>query len=475
MKMSLRKDFLWGGATAANQFEGAYNEDGRGLSNADMLPYGEERIEVIKGNKVLDLNDEKHFFPARKAVDFYHRYKEDIALLAEMGFRCFRMSVSWSRIYPNGDDEKPNEKGIEFYHNVFDECHKYGIEPLVTLDHYDIPMHLVDAYGGWKDRKIVGFFERYAKTLFNEYKNDVKFWLSFNEINVMLSACFMASGLRFKEGEDRYKSIHDSVHHVITAGAIATKLCHEIIPDAKMGCMLNAGIYYPLTCDPNDVLKAQKDNRKNYMFTDLQVRGYYPSYLLKEYEKKGYQIPFVEGDEELIANNTADFIGFSYYTSRVSTVQKLEKLDSNLLESAKNPYLKMEPWGRFLDPIGLRITMNDIYDRYQKPLFIVENGLGAMDQPDENGEINDDYRDDYLRDHIIEMKKAVDEDGVDLLGYTCWGPIDLVSVATGQMKKRYGFIYVDLDDEGRGTLKRSRKKSFDWYKKVISSNGEDLA
>ena len=472
--MSLRKDFLWGGATAANQFEGAYDEDGRGLSNADMLPYGDDRIEVIKGNRILDLNDDKHIFPARKAVDFYHHYKEDIALLAEMGFRCFRMSISWSRIYPNGDEEKPNPKGIEFYHNVFDECHKYGIEPLVTLDHYDIPIHLVDAYGGWKNRKIVDFFEQYAKTLFNEFRNDVKYWLSFNEINVMLSACFMASGLQFKEGEDRYKSIHDSIHHVIVAGAIATKLCHEIIPDAKMGCMLNAGIYYPLTCDPNDVLKAQKDNRKNYMFTDLQVRGSYPSYLLKEYEEKSYQIPFVEGDKELIANNTADFIGFSYYTSRVSTVQKLEKLDSNLLESAKNPYLKMEPWGRFLDPIGLRITMNDIYDRYQKPLFIVENGLGALDKPDENGEINDDYRVDYLRDHIIEMKKAVDEDGVDLLGYTCWGPIDLVSVATGQMKKRYGFIYVDLDDEGHGTLKRSKKKSFDWYKKVIASNGEDL-
>ena len=472
--MSLRKDFLWGGATAANQFEGAYDEDGRGLSNADMLPYGDDRIEVIKGNRILDLNDDKHIFPARKAVDFYHHYKEDIALLAEMGFRCFRMSISWSRIYPNGDEEKPNPKGIEFYHNVFDECHKYGIEPLVTLDHYDIPMHLVDAYGGWKNRKIVDFFEQYAKTLFNEFRNDVKYWLSFNEINVMLSACFMASGLQFKEGEDRYKSIHDSIHHVIVAGAIATKLCHEIIPDAKMGCMLNAGIYYPLTCDPNDVLKAQKDNRKNYMFTDLQVRGSYPSYLAKEYEKKGYQILFEEGDEELIANNTADFIGFSYYTSRVSTVQKLEKLDSNLLESAKNPYLKMEPWGRFLDPIGLRITMNDIYDRYQKPLFIVENGLGALDEPDENGEIDDDYRVDYLRDHIIEMKKAVDEDGIDLLGYTCWGPIDLVSVATGQMKKRYGFIYVDLDDEGHGTLKRSKKKSFDWYKKVIASNGEDL-
>ena len=472
--MSLQNNFLWGGATAANQFEGAYQEDGRGLSNADLLPYGKDRIDVIKGNTKISLPDDQHDYPAQRGVDFYHQYKEDIALLAEMGFKCFRMSISWCRIYPNGNDDKPNEKGLQFYHDVFNECHKYGIEPLVTLNHYEIPMHLVTEYGGWKNRKVVECFEKFCRTVFEEYKNQVKYWLTFNEVNVMLSACFMAAGLQFEEGEDRYKSIHDSVHHVMVASAKAVKLCHEIIPDGKIGCMLNAGIYYPLTCNPQDVLKAQKDNRKNYMFTDLQVRGYYPNYLLKEYEENHYHIPFVSGDRELLRQNTVDFIGFSYYTSRVSTTQKVEKFDSNLLESAKNPYLKMEPWGRFLDPVGLRITMNDIYDRYQKPLFIVENGLGALDEPDENGKIHDSYRVDYLRDHIIEMKKAVDEDGVELLGYTCWGPIDLVSVATGQMKKRYGFIYVDQDDLGNGTLKRSRKDSFYWYKKVIESNGEDL-
>ncbi len=473
--MGLRKGFLWGGATAANQYEGAYLEGGRGLSNADLLPYGKDRIDVIKGNTIISEPDHMHYYPAQKAVDFYHHYKEDIALLAEMGFKCFRMSISWSRIFPKGDETEANPKGIEFYHNVFAECRKYNIEPLVTLDHYDIPMHLVTEYGGWKNRKVADFLAVYAETVFKNFRNEVKYWLTFNEVNVMLSACFMASGLQFEEGENRYKSIHDAVHHVMVAGANAVKLCHELIPDGKIGCMLNAGIYYPLTCSPEDVLKAQKDNRRNYMFTDLQVRGYYPNYLLKEYEKEGYQIPMKNGDEELLRNNTVDFIGFSYYTSRVSTAQKTEKFDSNLLESAKNPYLKMEPWGRFLDPIGLRITMNDIYDRYQKPLFIVENGLGAVDVPDENGQIHDSYRVDYLRDHIIEMKKAVDEDGVDLMGYTCWGPIDLVSVATGQMKKRYGFIYVDLDDEGNGTYARSRKDSFWWYKKVIESNGEDLA
>lgn len=472
--MSLPADFLWGGATAANQFEGAYLEDGRGLSNADLLPYGKDRIDVIKGNTIVREPDGQHTYPAQKGVDFYHRYKEDLALLAEMGFKCFRMSISWSRIYPNGDDEVPNEKGLQFYRNVFEECRRYGIEPLVTLNHYEIPMHLVTEYGGWKNRRVCDCFEKYCKTVFENYKEYVKYWLTFNEVNVMLSACFMAAGLQFEEGEDRYKSIHDAVHHVMTASAKAVKLCHEIIPGAKIGCMLNAGIYYPLTCNPEDVLKAQKDNRKNYMFTDLQVRGYYPNYLLKEYRQNGYTIPFEKDDKELLRNNTVDYIGFSYYTSRVSTVKKVEQFDSNLLESAKNPYLKMEPWGRFLDPVGLRITMNDIYDRYQKPLFIVENGLGALDEPDENGEIHDPYRVDYLRDHIIEMKKAVDEDGVELMGYTCWGPIDLVSVATGQMKKRYGFIYVDLDDKGNGTLERKKKDSFKWYKNVIASNGEEL-
>ena len=472
--MGFVSNFLWGGATAANQYEGAYSTDGKGLANADLLPYGEKRIDVIKGNTDAGELAKDTYYPAREAVDFYHNYREDIALMAEMGFKCFRMSIAWSRIYPNGDEETPNEKGLAFYRNVFAECRRYNIEPLVTLNHYDIPMGLVYKYGGWKNRIIVDHFEKHVRTLFENFGNDVHYWLTFNEVNVMLSACFMASGLIFKEGEDRYKSIHDSIHHVMIASAKAVELCRRMCPHSKIGCMLNAGIYYPLTCNPDDVQKAQEDNRKNYMFTDLLVRGYYPNYLLKEYERSGYQIPFEEGDAELLRDNTVDYIGFSYYTSRVSTAQKGEKFDSNLLESVKNPYLEMEPWGRFLDPKGLRITMNDIYDRYQKPLFIVENGLGAVDIPDENGEIHDDYRVDYLRNHIIEMKRAVDEDGVDLMGFTTWGPIDLISVATGQMKKRYGFIYVDRDDRGNGTFRRSKKESFNWYKKVIASNGEDL-
>lgn len=472
--MSFKENFLWGGATAANQCEGAWNQGGRGLANADLLPYGRDRIDVIKGEQIMLTPDKEHFYPAQESIDFYHHYKEDIALLGEMGFKVFRLSIAWSRIYPNGDDAEPNEEGLKFYENVFKECHKYGIEPLVTISHYDIPMNLVTEYGGWRSRKVIECFKRLVTTLFTRYRDQVKYWLTFNEINIMVDACFMGAGIIFKESEDRYASIYNAVHHVLVASAWAVKICREICPEAQIGSMLNAGVYYPMTCNPVDVLKAQQENRKHYMFSDVQVRGYYPDYVLKEFERNHYQIPFAEDDEVILQENLVDFVSFSYYSTRVVAGEDIETYDSNLLKSAKNPYLEMEPWGRHLDPIGLRITMNEIYDRYQKPLFVVENGLGALDEPDKNGYVEDDYRINYLRNHIREMKKAVEIDGVNLMGYTCWGPIDLVSVATGQMKKRYGFIYVDRDDEGNGTLKRSKKKSFEWYKKVISSNGEDL-
>lgn len=472
--MAFRKDFLWGGALAANQCEGGWKEGGRGLSNADVLPYGGDRLPVVKGDRAMLTPDAEHFYPAQESIDFYHHYKEDIALFGEMGFRALRLSIAWSRIYPKGDETEPNEEGLAFYEDVFKECRRYGIEPLVTITHYDIPMHLVTAYGGWRSRELIGFYKRLVTTLFTRYKGLVKYWLTFNEINIMTSACFMAAGIIFDENEDRYATIYTAVHHVLTASAWAVKLCHEIDPSAKIGCMLNAGMYYPGTCNPKDVLAAQGENRKHYMFTDVQVRGYYPCYVLKEFERNGFTVPFAEDDETVMRENTVDFVSFSYYSTRVVEADAAGKYDSNLLKSADNPYLEREPWGRFLDPMGLRITMNDIYDRYQKPMFIVENGLGAVDEPDGDGYVEDDYRISYLREHIRAMKEAVELDGVELLGYTCWGPIDLVSVATGQMAKRYGFIYVDRDDEGKGTLARSRKKSFYWYKKVIASNGEDL-
>lgn len=473
--MPLKRGFLWGGALAANQCEGAWNEGGRGLANADVLPYGSDRIPVIDGRLAMLEPDQSHYYPAQQAIDFYHHYREDIALFGEMGFKALRLSIAWSRIFPNGDDAEPNEEGLAFYDDVFHVCRERGIEPVVTLNHYDIPMHLVTAYGGWRSRTVLDCFMRFAETVLARYASQVKYWLTFNEINVMTSACFMGAGVIFQEGEDRYAAIHTAVHHVLVASARAVGLCHKLVPGGQIGCMLNAGIYYPATCNPEDIKAAQDENRKHYMFTDVQVRGAYPCYVLKEYERQGFKIPWDEDDREVLAANTVDFVSFSYYSTRVVEASAEGKYDSNLLKSAPNPYLKLEPWGRFIDPLGLRITMNDIYDRYQKPLFIVENGLGAVDEPNEADYIEDDYRIAYLRAHLQAMKDAVEEDGVDLIGYTCWGPIDLVSVATGQMSKRYGFIYVDLDDEGNGTRRRTKKKSFDWYKKVIASNGEDLS
>lgn len=470
-----REDFLWGGALAANQCEGGWNEGGRGLANSDMLPFGDQRMDVMRGDLDPRALAPDSFYPARKGIDFYHRYKQDIELFAQMGFKCLRLSIAWSRIFPKGDEAEPNEEGLAFYEDVFRTCRAHDIEPLVTLNHYDVPMHLVDAYGGWRDRRLVDLFERYSRTVFERYRGLVNYWLTFNEINIMTQACFMAAGIIFEQGENRYATVHTAVHHVLVASARAVGACHELCPGAKIGCMLNAGVFYPATCDPDDVLAAQAENRSHYMFTDVQVRGAYPSYVLKEYARHGFEVPYRDDDREVLAANLVDFVSFSYYSTRVAKAHAEGQFDSNLLRSAPNPYLKQEPWGRFIDPKGLRVTMNEIWDRYQKPLFIVENGLGAPDVPEDSGEIEDDYRVEYLRAHIEAMRETVELDGVELMGYTCWGPIDLVSVATGQMRKRYGFIYVDRDDSGAGSFERRKKKSFEWYRRVIASNGEDLA
>ncbi|MBQ4251900.1 MAG: 6-phospho-beta-glucosidase, partial [Erysipelotrichaceae bacterium] len=393
----------------------------------------------------------------------------------EMGFKTFRLSIAWSRIFPKGDEEEPNEEGPKFYDAVFDECHKYGIEPLVTITHFDIPIHLIKQYGGWKNRKLVEFYKRLVTVLFNRYKGKVKYWLTFNEINMILHLPFMGAGLFFEEGEDRKKAEYRAVHNELLASAWAVKIAREIDPTMKIGCMLAAGEFYPYCCDPEDIWLARQTDRSNLMFIDVQARGYYPSYALKQFERDGIDINLTEEDREIL-KNTVDFISLSYYSSRcVSTRADVEKAGGNAIGGVRNPYLKCSEWGWAIDPLGLRITLNSLYDRYQKPLFIVENGLGARDVVEKDGSINDDYRIDYLRQHIIEMKKAVEEDGVELWGYTTWGCIDLVSASTGEMSKRYGFIYVDLDDYGNGTLERRKKKSFEWYRKVIATNGEDLS
>lgn len=475
--MGFREDFLWGGATAANQCEGGYNEGGRGLANVDVVPIGEDRPAIITGKlKHLDF-DEDHFYPAKEAIDMYDRYKEDIALFGEMGFKVYRLSLAWSRIFPKGDETEPNEEGLAFYEDLFKECHKHGIEPLVTITHFDIPMHLINEYGGWRNRKTVDFYENLCTVIFRRYKGLVKYWLTFNEINMILHAPFMGAGLVFEEGENQEQVKYQAAHHELVASAIATKIAHEVDPEIQVGCMLAAGHYYPNTSHPRDIHAAQEADRENYFFIDVQSRGEYPAYALKKLERDGIEIPFEEGDKELLKEHTVDFISFSYYSSRVASgdPEVNEKTAGNIFASIKNPHLKASEWGWQIDPLGLRITMNSLYDRYQKPLFVVENGLGAVDEPDENGYVEDDYRIDYLAEHIQHMKDAVELDGVDLLGYTSWGCIDLVSAGTGEMKKRYGFIYVDRDNEGNGTLKRTPKKSFNWYKKVIASNGEDLS
>ena len=473
---SFPKKFLWGGAVAANQCEGGYLDGHKGLATIDVVPSGKDRFPVMLGKmKMLECDDE-HYYPSHEAINFYNSYKEDIALLAEMGFKTFRLSIAWTRIFPNGDDEIPNEEGLKFYDNVFDECNKYGIEPLVTIAHFDVPMNLIRTIGGWKNRKMIDYYEKYCKVIFNRYKYKVKYWLTFNEINMLLHLPFVGAGIVFEEGENEQAIKYQAAHHQLVASAKATKIAHKIHPNFKIGCMLAAGNTYANTCAPQDVWKSIEKDRENYLFIDVQSRGEYPNYAKKMFERMNIEINMEVGDKEILRQNTVDFISFSYYSSRLTSADPKINAETagNVFATLRNPYLKASEWGWQIDPLGLRITLNSLYDRYQKPLFIVENGLGAIDIPDENGNIEDDYRIEYLREHIKAMKDAINEDGVDLIGYTTWGCIDLVAASTGEMKKRYGFIYVDKDDEGNGTLERRKKKSFYWYKEVIDSNGEKI-
>lgn len=468
------ENFLWGGAIAANQSEGGYREGGKGLTTVDMIPYGENRMPIKLGLVDSVELSEEEFYPSHQAIDFYHRYKEDIALLAEMGFKTFRMSIAWSRIFPKGDELEPNQAGIDFYRSVFEECHKYGIEPLVTLCHFDVPMHLVNEYGSWRNRKMIGFFERYARTCFEAFDGLVKYWLTFNEINILLHSPFSGAGLLFQEGENRDQVKYQAAHHELVASALVTKIAHEINPENQVGCMLAGGNFYPYSCKPEDVFTAMQKDRENLFFIDVQSRGYYPSYAQKVFDEKGVKLEILEEDYETL-KHTVDFISFSYYASRCASAEMNANntSEANVVKSIRNPHLPASDWGWVIDPLGLRITMNTLYDRYQKPLFLVENGLGAKDVPDENGEVQDDYRIDYLRQHVEAMADAI-TDGVPLMGFTPWGCIDLVAASTGEMSKRYGFIYVDRDNLGNGTLNRTPKKSFHWYKRVIASNGTEL-
>ena len=473
----LPENFLWGGAVAAHQLEGGYNEGGKGISVADVMTAGANGVE----RKITDGIVSGEYYPNHEAIDFYHRYKGDIELFAEMGFKCFRTSIAWTRIFPNGDELEPNEEGLKFYDDLFDECLKHGIEPVVTLSHFELPYHLVTEYGGFRNRKLIGFFERFAKTCFERYKDKVKYWMTFNEINNQANfetdfAPFTNSGIAYKEGENREAIMYQAAHYELVASARAVKIGHAINPDFKIGCMIAMCPVYPATCKPKDVLMAQKAMQKRYYFTDVHVHGEYPEHIKKYLKRKNINLDFTNEDAEDLKNGCVDYIGFSYYMSFATKYKEgNDSFDYNeATDLVKNDYVKASEWGWQIDPEGLRYALNWFTDMYRLPLFIVENGFGAIDQLGDDGVVHDTYRIEYLKAHIKEMIKAVDEDGVDLIGYTPWGCIDLVSASTGEMKKRYGFIYVDKDNEGNGTLERSRKESFYWYQQVIKSNGEEL-
>ncbi|WZY00426.1 glycoside hydrolase family 1 protein [Bacillus sp. FSL W7-1360] len=483
--MTFPANFLWGGATSANQIEGNYDVDGKGLSTADVVEYVKPEDRTNMEIPFPSSDEIKHAletesgrtFPKRFGIDFYHTYESDLALMKEMGFKTFRVSIAWARIFPTGVESEPNESGLKFYDRLFAEIRANGMEPLVTLSHYEMPLHLTLAYGGWLNRKLIDLFTHYAKTVFARYKDQVKYWLTFNEINSLLMAPYIGGGFTRDQVEDGklLQAQYQAAHNQLVASAKATKACHEIVDGAKVGCMVIGMINYPQSTHPADVFATHESMRNTFFFTDVHVRGKYPTYMKRFFRENKITIEKSPEDEEILQAGTVDFISLSYYMSGVAARQEVEgeHAAGNLLTGLKNPHLEESEWGWQIDPVGLRTLLNVFYERYEMPLFIVENGLGAVDHVTEDGRVHDSYRINYLQSHIEQMKEAI-VDGVDLWGYTTWGPIDLVSFSTSEMTKRYGFIYVDQDDYGRGSKKRLKKDSFYWYKQVIATNGEEL-
>ena len=483
--MSFPKGFLWGGATSSAQLEGGFDCDGRGKSQLDYVDFidPEKRIGAFASSHMplsrfepIQADEASHNLPFRRGNDFYHHYKEDIALLAEMGFKTFRMSISWCRLFPTGLEEEPNPEGVQFYHNVFAECHKHGIEPLVTMIHYEVPIELVNRYNGWDSPELIDLFFRFTKTLIDEYKDEVTYWITFNEINMAMNSVFIGGGsFEERSKHDRLGLAHQIMHHQFVASAKTVAYAHEVAPQCKIGSMIARLECYPYTCAPADVAATLLEDQLNFYSYDVMARGAYPGRVLRYFREAGIEIDYVDGYEEILKAGTVDFLAFSYYmTYVVSADEDKRENPGDLVKKLANPYLKKSEWGWGIDPEGLRTTLNRIYDKYQMPIFIVENGLGAIDTLEKDGTVHDPYRIDYLRSHIAAMGEAID-DGVPVLGYTTWGCIDLQSCSFADMTKRYGFIYVDQDDYGNGSLKRYRKDSFYWYKKVIASNGDDLS
>ncbi|MCE0495110.1 6-phospho-beta-glucosidase [Vibrio salinus] len=476
MNSEFPNDFLWGGAVAAHQVEGAWNIDGKGPSIVDVLSKGANG----KNRQITDSVDPEIMYPNHDAVDFYHHYREDIALFAEMGFKCFRTSIAWTRIFPKGDEAEPNEAGLQFYDDLFDELLKHNIEPVITLSHFEMPLHLVKEYGGWTNRRVIDFFVNYSKAVFARFKNKVKYWITFNEINNQRNwryplFGYCNSGVIYTNHDNPEQVMYQVLHHQFIASALAVTEGHKINPNFRIGSMIHMMPLYPASCKPDDMIQAQTSMREKYLFSDVQIRGHYPRYLLQEWKRNNITIVKESGDDAILQQGCADFLAISYYMTNIVDAVPPENAEQSIFgKSRLNPHLPASEWGWQIDPIGLRYALSELYERYEKPIFIVENGFGAVDTIEKDGTINDEYRSTYLAAHIKEVKKAITVDGVDVMGYTPWGCLDCVSFTTGEYKKRYGFIYVDKHDDGSGDFSRRKKHSFYWYQKVIATNGKEL-
>lgn len=466
-----KEHFLWGGSIAAHQCEGAFAEDGKGLAIMDLVTNGSYE----RPREICSTIETGKYYPSHTAIDFYHRYQEDIALFSEMGFRALRLSVDWSRIYPMGDEAEPNQAGIDHYMAVVDELLKHHIEPILTLCHFEMPYHLVQQYGSWTNRKMIQFYLHYCETLFRAFKGKVHYWSTFNELNHIDPATeasdiftYMIAGVKYSEMEHPAQTLAQIGYYMTAASVKAVRLGHDIDPDNKIGCVFGLQPVYAYNCKPENALGAFHEMYRDFYQLDGMCRGRFPAYKLKEYEKMGIVLDGVEQDQEDFEKGTLDFIGVNYYSSSVGHCEEMEG-DETLFGGVQNPYLEQSKWGWAIDPKGLRYLLNAVYRMYDKPLIVTENGLGAVDILEENGAVHDDYRIEYLAKHLSQLKLAVEEDGVDCFGYLMWGPIDLVSATTGEMKKRYGFIYVDKNDDQTGTMQRYKKDSFYWYQKMIAS------
>lgn len=474
MNQLLPKDFLIGGSFSANQVEGGLRGTGKGLSTADCFKLADRSKggafelsyqEVLDAMK--DTEDQK--YPKRRGIEFYTHYKEDIRLFSEMGFKALRLSISWSRLFPTGEEDTPNEQGVDFYLKLFQELKKYDITPIVTLSHFEMPVHLAVKYNGWADRQLIDLFTKYTRFVLDTYKDYVTHWIVFNEIDATIHIPFVGAGIILEKTENLEQTKYQALHHQFIATAQTIKYAHEVNPKSKVGCMATKNLKYPATCKPEDCMQFFNETEIDTFVTDVQALGEY-NYAIKQYFKnKGIKLDTTEEELQLLKDHTVDYVGFSYYASLVTSFDKTnaDTTNANLLVGEKNPYLKVTPWGWQIDPSGLRYSLNFFYARYGLPVFVAENGMGMLDQVDEMGQVHDDYRIDFVSKHLEQLMKAID-DGVDVMGYTYWGCIDCISASTSEMSKRYGFIYVDQDDQGNGTLKRSKKDSFEWYKKFIS-------